>query len=103
MGYDKICKDNPRNMSASACAELMHHAVKHNTCYGLAGGVYVPKHHSFIHLTMGAPWAGNPGSYSTYQDEHENGLVARQGKLTHPFTFPSAVLRKQVARERLGL
>ena len=98
-----VLKNNPRRLNADSCQRLMASCVKHLFAYGAAKGVFIPKHHSFIHLCRSARFSGNPSAHSTFTDESENGEIARMGKKTHPFDFPYAVARRQVARERLGL
>ena len=99
----QILRAEPRKMSPQACRELMEQCITHNTCFGLAGGAYAPKHHSFVHLAAAGPFSGNPAKHATFSDENANGIVARQGKWAHPQNFAYAVFRKQIAAERLAL
>ena len=101
--YHAVLKEEPRVLSNAGYQKLMAACTTHLVSYGAGGGVYMPKHHSYTHLSFNARWAGNPSWYSTFTDESENGLVAKQAKRVHPMCFPLAVLRKQLAKERLGL
>ena len=76
--------------------------VTHLVAYKLGGGCYIPKHHRVIHLTFNSHFAGNPSYYTTFEDEHENGVAAAVGRSVHPVLFGFNVLRKQIAMELYG-
>ena len=101
--FEVTMKPQPRVLSDSAQNRLLNACITHCVAYQMAGGCCVPKHHWWLHLAHGSGWGGNPKGYSTYGDESENGLVAKQGRFAHPFAFAFAVLRKQVAQERIDL
>ena len=54
----------------------------------------VPKHHGFAHLTQGILFSGNPRFTATYEDEHENGVVAKIALRVHRSTFVKSVFER---------
>ena len=100
--FEETYRSEPLVMSTAGVNLLLTNCVTHCVAFKLAGGITVPKHHAWIHLCHGARWSGNPKGYSTYGDESENGLAAKQGRFAHPFAFAFTVMQKQVALERLG-
>ena len=100
--YAMLLKTEPRVMSMAVRQDMMNCAIGFNMSYKAAGGHEVPKFHSFIHMTYGIGFMGNPAYYSTYEDESENGLVARIGRSTSMCQFSFSVLVKlHVSKARL--
>ena len=84
----------PRRMPAKARAELVAAMVNHVVLYKAAGGHLVYKHHGAIHMCLSATEQGNPKTVSTYQDENENGLIAKIGIHVHGSTFAQSVFER---------
>ena len=84
----------PRRMSLTSRRDLLEAMVKHVELYKAAGCHVVYKHHGGIHLARQAAWHGNPKSISTYEDEHENGIVAKIGLQVHGATFAKSVFER---------
>ena len=47
----------------------------------------VPKHHCLVHWALQCRVRGNPDNWSTYEDEHTNGVVARIGARAHAMVW----------------
>ena len=86
MEHYAIMETESRRMSLIARRELLATAVNHVTFYKAAGGHLVYKHHSWIHMALSAEHFGNPKTVSTYEDENENGIIARIGAVVHGST-----------------
>jgi hypothetical protein len=84
--YDLIYTEH-RHMSLSSRQRLMNAAINFLVAYRSYGGHMVPKHHSLVHLTQDSNDNGNPSYFSTYQDEHDNGVIAAIGGKLSPTTF----------------
>ena len=84
----------PRRMSISAQARLIASMVSHVVLYQVAGGHMVYKHHGCIHMALSARYIGNPKYVSTYEDEHENGVVAKIALHAHGATFAKSVFER---------
>ena len=84
----------PRRMSLKARSQLVTAMVNHVVLYRAAGGHLVYKHHGAIHLACSAATMGNPKSVSTYEDEHENGIVAKVALHVHGSTFAKSIFER---------
>ena len=91
--YD-IMHLEPRRMSFKARQGLLVAMINHVVCYQAAGGHLVYKHHGAIHLALMAGWFGNPRHVSTYEDEHENGVLAKIGLRVHGSTFAKSIFER---------
>ena len=94
VAYYEILRNEGRAMTTRGKMRLMHHGVNHILAYQNAGGHMVPKHHAFVHLTRGILFSGNPRFTSTYEDEHENGVVGQIALRVHGTTFTSSVFER---------
>jgi hypothetical protein len=47
-----------------------------------------------FYYPLSATWIGNPKCVSTYEDEHENGVVARVGLHTHGSSFARTIFER---------
>ena len=81
-------------MSLTARRELLAIAGNHVTFYKAAGGHLVYKHHSWIHMDLSAEHVGNSRTVSTYEDENENGIIARIGAVVHGSTFSRSIFER---------
>ena len=97
-----LCKEHARFMPINAKVELFNAAVNHVVLYKKAGGHLVYKHHALLHLTQLVCSHGNPSYFHTYQDEHENGLMARVGEIVHASTFAISCFERIHLQQRLG-
>ena len=91
--YDILDRES-RRMSSDSKRLLLEAARDHVLLYKKAGGHLAHKHHGFIHLALSAKLHGNPKCTSSYEDEHENGIVARIGAIVHPRQFPTSVFER---------
>jgi hypothetical protein len=91
--YD-IMEHEPRRMSLNSRRLLVQAAVNHVTLYKAAGGHLVHKHHGVLHMAVDAGRTGNPRHISTYEDESENGVVAKIGLRCHGLTFAKSVFER---------
>ncbi len=91
--YD-VMDIEPRRMCILATQRLMSAMVNHVVFYRAAGGHLVYKHHGCIHMALMAGWIGNPKCVSTYEDEHENGVVAKIALVAHGSTFAKSVFER---------
>jgi hypothetical protein len=91
--YD-VMEQESRCMSLAARQHLVSSAVNHVVFYKAAGGHLVHKHHGVIHMALSASNVGNPKCVSTYEDEHENGVVAKIGIHVHGSTFAKSVFER---------
>ena len=98
--YD-IIGESSRVVASSRRAELFKHCVNHIVLYKEAGGYMVPKHHCFLHLTQKVTSAGNPACFSTYEDETENGQIAKIGIMVHARTFDRSVFERLELADRM--
>ena len=89
-----VMEEESRCMSFKARRRLVSAAVNHVSFYKAAGGHLVHKHHGLIHMALSAGRIGNPRCVSTYEDEHENGVVARIGLHVHGSTFAKSVFER---------
>lgn len=89
-----VMEIEPRVMSLQARQRLLSAMVNHVVLYRAAGGHLVYKHHGGIHMTLMAGWLGNPRHVSTYEDEHENGIVAKVGLHVHGLTFSKSIFER---------
>lgn len=98
--YD-IIGESSRVVSFGRRAELFKHCVNHIVLYKEAGGHMVPKHHCFWHLTQKVTSAGNPACFATYEDETENGQIAKIGLMVHSRTFDRSVFERLELADRM--
>jgi len=94
MDFYAVMEEESRCMSFKAKHLLVSSAVNHVTFYKADGGHLVHKHHGLIHMALSAGRIGNPKCVSTYEDEHENGVVARIGMHVHGSTFAKSVFER---------
>ena len=99
----RIFKREHRRISPPVVDEMMDACKQHNICFQLAGASLAPKHHRFLHMCDSARVSGNPSYHSTFQDEHENGVVARQSTKCHKLTFQKSVFERIIVGEKLAL
>ena len=79
----EVMKSEPRRMSLQGREKLLTSMKNHVELYRAAKGHLVYKHHGAIHMALMAGWIGNPRHISTYEDEHENGQIARLALHVH--------------------
>ena len=91
--YD-IMDEEPRLMPFKSRQRLVDAVVNHVVLYKAAGGHLVHKHHGIVHLALSAEKSGNPKCNSTYEDEHENGIIAQIGLHVHGSTFAKSVFER---------
>ena len=99
--YWAVMAREPRKRSVVSQQELFQYCLDHIFHYGSAGGHYVPKHHSFLHMSHSTDINGNPPFFSTYEDEHENGVVAGIGCKVHPNVFCLSVFERLFVLDEL--
>ena len=92
--FYNIIKVEPRQMPASAQVQLMQAMVNHVVAYKAAGGHLVHKHHLAFHLVQSCCSGGNPSRFGTYEDEHENGIIAAVGESSHGSTWCISVFER---------
>ena len=97
--YYDILQAEHRKMPFAAHNHLLTCAKNHLACYQAAGGHMVPKHHMMLHLTLSSKISGNPAYFSTYEDEHENGIVAKMCLAAHGLTFHMSTFERLVVLE----
>jgi len=86
--------EEPRRVSLAGRHKMVESVVNHVVFYRAAGGHLVYKHHGAIHLACMAGFQGNPRHVSTYEDEHENGVIARIGLHVHGSTFAKSIFER---------
>ena len=89
-----VMEQESERMSLAARQHLVSSAVNHVQFYKAARGDLVHKHHGLIHMALSASRVGNPKCVSTYEDEHENGVVAKVGMHVHGSTFAKSVFER---------
>lgn len=94
MDVYQVMAREPRKVSLEGRQQLVAAMVNHVVCYKAAGGHLVYKHHGAIHMALMAGSLGNPRHISTYEDEHENGMIARIGIGVHGATFAKSVFER---------
>ena len=97
----EICKAEKRTMSIGCRIELFSEAINHVVLYKASGSHMVYKHHAFLHLTALACFHGNPSYFSTYEDESENGLIAKIAEAVHARTFAMSTFERLHLADRL--
>ena len=90
----EVMDEEPRRMTLLGREKLISSMVNHVVLYKAAGGHLVYKHHGAIHMVLLAGFQGNPKSVSTYEDEHENGVVAKIGVRVHGASFSKSVFER---------
>ena len=85
--YYDMLRSEHRYMSLEARARLMDLNITMVEAWRHYGGHMVTKHHNMFHLTQSSNGAGNPQYVATYQDESDNGVVARLGEHLHAITW----------------
>ena len=101
MEHYAIMEAESRRMSLVARRELLATAVNHVTFYKAARGHLVYKHHSWIHMALSAKHVGNPKTVSTYEDEAENGIIAKIGVAVHGSTFAKSMFERLELQDRV--
>ena len=91
--YEVMSSEPPR-MSLQGREKLVSSMVNHVELYRAAKGHMVYKHHGSIHMALMAGWIGNPRHISTYEDEHENGQIAKIALHAHGSTFAKSVFER---------
>ena len=61
-----------------------------------------PKAHRFMHMIRNIGKNGNPRTYGTWWDEHDNGIIAGQAKTVHARHFSEGSFLRILAKETLG-
>ena len=89
-----IVRTYPRKIPEVIGDELVAISVRVTNLFIAAGGIPAPKFHLFWHLTLKMREDGNAASYSTYEDESFNGVVAAVAKTCHFTKLPKMVLWK---------
>ena len=94
--FIKLMSQTNRVVPTDVRIEMMNSVVTFNTAMINAGVQLAPKNHATIHMAFNAGFMGNPAYYSTYEDEHENGLVASTGRGAHmtPACFSFTTMTK---------
>jgi hypothetical protein len=98
--YDMLRKEQ-RRLRLADRKKLMGHCINHLQAYRQAGGHMVPKHHGFMHMTRNVAHTGNPRYTGTYEDEHENGIIAEIGQRVHRSTFVRSTFERLDVFDRL--
>ena len=101
--YMHHMKQGQRVSPTNVGQEMLRLCTTFNVATMAAGISPVPKNHSFLHMTANIADMGNPAWYSTYEDESENGFVAKVGRSAHPLMFPFTVLVKLDVKRRYNL
>ena len=92
--YYHVLNESERTLDDATCQRLFDLGNLHVQLYKKAGCRMVPKHHVFMHTNASTPEHGSPKWYSTYEDESENGLVARTLRSVHRMTFSLSFFEK---------
>jgi hypothetical protein len=90
----EVMETESRRMSFESRQRLVTSMVNHVVLYKAAGGHLVHKHHGAVHMALKAGTSGNPKCVATYEDEHENGVIARIGIHVHGATFAKSVFER---------
>ena len=93
MYYD-LLRSEHRRMRKGSQRKLLDHCIISIQAYKAAGGYMVPKHHAFVHLSKEPAFSGNPRFKSTYEDESENGIIAKICTRVHRSTFVTSVFER---------
>ena len=96
-------KREHRVLSLAVRRELMDLCIASITQMRQAGVRMLPKHHSWVHMTHEMWFSGNAQYHSTYEDEHDNGVVASCARGAHPLLMPFTVLQKIIVAESRDL
>ena len=91
--YETMAAEH-RRLPLKSRKVLMDSAVRFCAYWKAAGGYFVHKHHGFVHMACDTHKTGNPSYCSTYEDESENGVVARIGAIVHGGTFATSVFER---------
>ena len=100
MRHYEIMDMESRRMTLKGRQELVTTAVNHCSLYKAVGGHMVHKHHGWIHMSLSAGRTGNPKCVSTYEDEHENGVIALIGGVCHGTTFSRSIFERLELQDR---
>ena len=73
---------------------MLDSLLRHVTLCGQAGMRLLPKHHLLVHAVQRMQHQGNPKAYTTYHDEHLNGMLANMARSAHAWTFCEMAHRK---------
>ena len=83
-----------RLVSDSAQAKLCDCVRQHMAALRELEFAVIPKHHLWVHLTVGVRKLGNPRFYWTFLDESLNGNIKKIARRCHQATFERRVLGK---------
>ena len=92
--YMELLDASPRVVDFATCTKLLDYCLRHLILFGAAGGVYTPKHHLFVHMTLKIEVHGNPKHHSTFVDETLNGAVALVAGKAHRANWESRIFER---------
>ena len=90
-----------RKVHHNILVDSMDNAKRFVLYYRLGGGHMVPKFHRFLHLVRNMIWFGNPKYYSTWYDEHENGMIKKIAMAAHSLRFVEGTFERIMCREHI--
>ena len=101
--YYDIIQHGHRKLAIKDYLNLFTHCISHIRLYKAAGGMPIPKHHMWMHLTQDAMQTGNPSFTSTYEDESENGMIAHIALACHRSRFEISLFERLDVLDRLQM
>lgn len=81
--YFDLLHQSPRNVPEKNLREMFVTVKRHIELSEKAGVPLKPKHHLMLHLVTRTRRHGNPGYYSTFEDESINRVVKKIGQAAH--------------------
>ena len=100
--FEAALRSSPAMPSIAQNHEILLHFLQHVMMFQRAGGHTLPKHHLVVHGLLRISFQGNPRGYTTYHDEHLNGIIARIAHSSHRATFAETVFRKFALLSQAG-
>ena len=89
-----IIKTSGRALERDIHERLCNCVVRHLACARRLGMRLLPKHHMWVHVTVGAWRQGNPRFYWTFLDESLNGKLKKVLRRCHQAAFERRALAK---------
>ena len=92
--YMGLLRSSPKAVPIGVCQTLLDLCLRHVTVAKTAGVNLVPKHHMWIHLTLGIRLTGNPRWFSCFTDESLNAVIATIAQTCHRAHWETKVFQK---------
>eukprot|EP00959_Pyramimonas_sp_CCMP1952_P467825 9492239-Pyramimonas_sp.AAC.1 len=92
--YMRLLRGSPKSVPVDVCQTLLDLCLRRITVAKSAGVLLVPKHHMWVHLTIGIRLTGNPRWFSCFTDESLNAGISTIAQTCHRAQWETRIFQK---------